>query len=801
MAAFQGGNVFEVNLTASETSTGAINLLDFDTGGGAIYTLGAGFRGLNLDFTYNGTAGVAQNGQALYGTYIDTTTGDEADSAVTHYGRKGTTAIITADRETTNFGVDFGNVYSNTSAGDFDLTDVAASGVMKLTYSHTAATTVGAKTDPDLFRGTALLIDVDGTTNDANTKLDMTARAFDATYTLTETTGTLRWGATDIARITMDNSAALAMSSAGAFGLDMFELNADAVTLNDANITFSMVHLDSSAITNTSSANAYSINISQGAATQAIFIDAATIPHSGTSPVFDLNLTVATTTTVNAIDVAIGHDTGMTGGGEVVKAYNTTLTGLAANANGSAAHGYYVQTAPVSTERADYSGYTVDLAGVRDTADTDAGLTIGFTGTTATATSYGTRVSATSYTHTSGTWYGHYVNHTANVVAGTAYGGSINVDSVDYNNAKYGLYISKTMTGAATADRTNSLNATEIALSSTNTTGGDFDMLTTANALRVGLTHTVNSGQVKTGPDTLSGRSIYASVAGTTSQPNDALTVTAPIMLAEYTLTETDGTLTMNAANLIGIEVNTAGTPTFGNVAVNMYSVVYTDASTPVYDGSGTTVAGLSLDFTSMTDAANLSLYGIHFDMPAFSTATMAHIRAEETLITDMLAPTIGSGFGDAEQANWIPFGKRATSGVFVTELLLDITGLQNSGTQNDIIGDDGEANCHFGQLLTTTVGTIQAAKITCVETPAGGNTDVDFYCAVESTGAENALITGLTETLLVNHGAWTEGDEEIIPSTTLPAVNQYLYIADGTGGGGDQTYTAGRFLITLYGT
>jgi len=87
--------------------------------------------------------------------------------------------------------------------------------------------------------------------------------------------------------------------------------------------------------------------------------------------------------------------------------------------------------------------------------------------------------------------------------------------------------------------------------------------------------------------------------------------------------------------------------------------------------------------------------------------------------------------------------------------------------------------------------------KVTCFETPAGGDPDVDSYSATESTGAQDAAITGLTETQLINHGDWA--GEQVDHLSTLPAANEYLYLVCGDTTGA--TYTAGIFLIELWGT
>jgi len=88
--------------------------------------------------------------------------------------------------------------------------------------------------------------------------------------------------------------------------------------------------------------------------------------------------------------------------------------------------------------------------------------------------------------------------------------------------------------------------------------------------------------------------------------------------------------------------------------------------------------------------------------------------------------------------------------------------------------------------------------QVTCLEVPAGGTDDIDFYSANESTGAQDALVTGLTETVLITSGgAWTSGASKGM--TTVPPANDYLYIANGAAAGG--TFTAGKFLIELYGS
>ncbi len=133
------------------------------------------------------------------------------------------------------------------------------------------------------------------------------------------------------------------------------------------------------------------------------------------------------------------------------------------------------------------------------------------------------------------------------------------------------------------------------------------------------------------------------------------------------------------------------------------------------------------------------------------------------------------------------------------TEILVDLTDLNSGDADGDIIGKVGTANCHIGQITAALNGTIIAGHLECFETPTGGEPDIDVYSATEATGTEEALITGLTETALLNTGAdWTLTKQKMA-LTALPAADSYLYLV-ASGGATNDTYTAGILLLTLYG-
>ena len=132
------------------------------------------------------------------------------------------------------------------------------------------------------------------------------------------------------------------------------------------------------------------------------------------------------------------------------------------------------------------------------------------------------------------------------------------------------------------------------------------------------------------------------------------------------------------------------------------------------------------------------------------------------------------------------------------TQIFIDLTGLNSGGADQDIIGKNATANSHLGQITAAVNGTIFKGCISCVETPAGGEPDIDVASANESTGTEDAAIGSLTETILLAAAAdWTAGVQKNF--TAVPPANDYLYLV-ASGGVTDATYTAGQFVIELWG-
>jgi hypothetical protein len=140
------------------------------------------------------------------------------------------------------------------------------------------------------------------------------------------------------------------------------------------------------------------------------------------------------------------------------------------------------------------------------------------------------------------------------------------------------------------------------------------------------------------------------------------------------------------------------------------------------------------------------------------------------------------------------------TGGLIKTAVVLDLTGLRATAA-DDVIGVDGTAlACHLGQFTAARSGTAVYASVTCLETPAGGDPDVNLFASSSAAGVMDTTASGLAGTgILLNHGDWTGAIATPILCTGVPAANEYFYVAAGATT--DAIYTAGVFLIEIYGT
>lgn len=278
-----------------------------------------------------------------------------------------------------------------------------------------------------------------------------------------------------------------------------------------------------------------------------------------------------------------------------------------------------------------------------------------------------------------------------------------------------------------------------------------------------------------------------ATVAGVGTSQSGAAAITKPITLGTTSGGQTAFVLPADAELLEEFEfTNTSATaallfPPSGG-AINGGSA---NASISVAQNQSVRLRRVSTTSWRGTLVQSTDFSGI--------TATVAEINKLDDSAAVM---TPGSGVAGAET---YASGVFLNGDLIITRIVVDLTGLVVDDADLDIIGDDDAANAHFGQITAALNGTIVGGKVTCLEVPAGGADDVDFYSAAEGTGAEGVAsgVASLTETALVTSGgAWTSGASKGM--TAVPAADEYLYIVAGEASAG--TYTAGKFLIELYG-
>jgi len=174
--------------------------------------------------------------------------------------------------------------------------------------------------------------------------------------------------------------------------------------------------------------------------------------------------------------------------------------------------------------------------------------------------------------------------------------------------------------------------------------------------------------------------------------------------------------------------------------------------------------------------------------------ASLTELNLAADLSAQVLTPGTGfAGTGTIYKSSVVKQGD-----IFKTTIFIDLTGTKSSTTDLDIIGNTGVS--HIGQITAAKNGTLFFGQITCLETPAGGIADIDLYSATEGTGAFDGAVGDLTEVVMrTNGGNWSAAAATQIALTNLPAANKYMYLTGGAGGTA-ATYTAGQFLIELWG-
>ena len=172
------------------------------------------------------------------------------------------------------------------------------------------------------------------------------------------------------------------------------------------------------------------------------------------------------------------------------------------------------------------------------------------------------------------------------------------------------------------------------------------------------------------------------------------------------------------------------------------------------------------------------------------------------TLVTD-IGQTWGAGAVSTGPGNKAYRSTDPISGLITTELHIDLTGLTGDGTTNKVIGIKTDApDAYLYQNVVVNNGVLFKTEISCIELPAGGGTvDVNFVWASSATLGYNDA--GGT-TFGINSGTWVAGNTltsyDGLVSVTSGTADHYLYLTEGGTDGDDSVFTAGQYVIKLYG-
>ncbi len=240
-----------------------------------------------------------------------------------------------------------------------------------------------------------------------------------------------------------------------------------------------------------------------------------------------------------------------------------------------------------------------------------------------------------------------------------------------------------------------------------------------------------------------------------------------------------------------GVTVDSSTTAVSGLTA-SATELNYNDITTlGTLAASKTWTSDASLDTVMPTGGLLTVQSGGAVTLNAGSTLTNNATGVRTAQAAEHGAGAIGtSSFGAPQTRRW------TDAGVIVTQIKFDLTGLRSVATANDVIGLQAGGTANIGRNVEATNGVIFKTEFSCLETPTGGDNDINVVVNSSSSlaydgaggttyagGNAGDLLKGQTISFLTP--AFTEGD--------------YYYLTAGTGDTlGD--YTAGMYIFTTYG-
>ena len=184
------------------------------------------------------------------------------------------------------------------------------------------------------------------------------------------------------------------------------------------------------------------------------------------------------------------------------------------------------------------------------------------------------------------------------------------------------------------------------------------------------------------------------------------------------------------------------------------------------------------------------------------------YISSYTGAVIDTVVGNLKQTSGTAAGAGAIGTGTAPTVNVatvnneIVTSIAIDLTGLESINDLDDVIGLAAGGVAYLTRVTTAVNGIIHRVEMTCIELPTASSNvglDIDLLSDANGTRINDFDASGMTDIIIAggNHAVSLTKESAL---GTVPAANDYLYLTTGATHTGDSTYTAGQFIIKLYG-
>jgi hypothetical protein len=201
-----------------------------------------------------------------------------------------------------------------------------------------------------------------------------------------------------------------------------------------------------------------------------------------------------------------------------------------------------------------------------------------------------------------------------------------------------------------------------------------------------------------------------------------------------------------------------------------------------------------------------------------FGTNKDASIQYDENGIDSLQisANAIPNAPGDAFDANTpVKFANISKiNGEIVTTLIVDlgVGGINSYNADKKVIGDNGvtgTGGASLTKIESSRNGVVYRVTVACVETPGGGEVDIDLWSNTASNNPDTTVDgTGTSKLLVPANGDWFAGayEESAFNPTSgtfsgAGLNDHYIYLAVGTSSTPTAgAYNAGTFIIKFYG-